>query len=107
MIYTINIENLRLKATIGILPTERETLQEIEVYFSCKYHKSVTFLDYSEIKEFIEKSFEKNFLLLEDALEFFNNEIPKQFPSINSFKMKITKLDIFKNCKVSLETNYE
>ncbi|MDA3967133.1 MULTISPECIES: dihydroneopterin aldolase [Helicobacter] len=107
MIYTINIENLRLKAIIGILPFERENPQEIEVNFSCKYEKNKEFLDYSKIKEFIEESFKNDFLLLEDALEFFYNEIPKRFIIIDSFSLKITKLDIFKNCKVSMEVSYK
>lgn len=105
MIYTIKIENLLIEAIIGILPDERIKKQRIKVDFSCTYNrkKQSAFLNYKDIKDFIESSFDRNFELLEDALDFFEENMQIKFSNMDSFNMKIIKLDIFSNCEVSLE----
>lgn len=65
------------------------------------------FLDYRDLREFIKESFARQFGLLEEAQSYFYREIPLRFPQIKEFWIKITKLEIFEDCKVSIKINYQ
>lgn len=108
MYYEISLENLCFETIIGILPHERVNKQKIQIdsYFTYYTHSKNDFLDYCLLKNFLQDSFKQNFNLLEDALRYFLEEIPKRFPQITYFCIKITKLEIFNNCKVSMQIQY-
>lgn len=103
--YSIFLEELTFEAIIGILPFEREKKQKIQIDSHFIY--SGDFLDYRELRDFIKNAFLQNFRLLEDALEYFKSEIPKHFLQIESFCLKITKLEIFEDCKVAMQVEYK
>ena len=103
--YSIFLEDLTFETIVGILPFERENPQKIKVDLHCIY--SGDFLDYRELRDFIKNAFLQNFRLLEDALEYFEKEIPKRFLQIQFFSLKITKLEIFEDCKVAMQVEYK
>ncbi|MDE5602544.1 MAG: dihydroneopterin aldolase [Helicobacter sp.] len=108
MHYEIALENLCFEAILGILPFERINKQKIQIdsRFTYYTYSKNDFLDYRLLKDFLQDSFEQNFHLLEEVLEYFFEEIPKRFPQITFFCIKITKLEIFNNCKVSMQIQY-
>lgn len=119
-LYSICLEDFILEAIIGILPNERTKTQRILINaeFICIWNpKSLNdplhqatleeFLDYRILRDFIKDSFEQQFGLLEEAQSYFYQQIPLRFPQIKEFWIKITKLEIFDNCKVSIKINYQ
>lgn len=119
--YTICLEDFILEVIIGILPSEREKAQKIlinaefiwnpKIQAQCEdsmnLDKREDFLDYRDLREFIKESFARQFGLLEEAQSYFYREIPLCFPQIKEFWIKITKLEIFEDCKVSIKINYQ
>lgn len=121
--YILCLEDFALEVIIGILPNERKDKQKILVNaeFLCmgnlkfaltqtnalKNIESQDFLDYRILKEFIKDAFECEFGLLEEAQSYFYQQIPLRFPQIKEFWIKITKLEIFDDCKVSIKINYQ
>ena len=105
MWYKIFLENLLLEVVIGILPFEREKRQKIRIDGEFVYFKNNEdeFLDYRDLRGFLSEAFMQEFGLLEEALEFFAKEIPKNFPQIKKYRLKVTKLEIFGDCQVALE----
>ena len=79
--------------------------QKIRIDGEFVYFKSNEdeFLDYRDLREFLSEAFMQEFGLLEEALEFFAKEIPKNFPQIKKYRLKVTKLEIFGDCQVALE----
>ncbi|MBD5164839.1 dihydroneopterin aldolase [Helicobacter sp.] len=117
--YTICLEDLILEAVIGILPSERQKTQKILINAEFTYvwnpktqsnrnlDTRKKFLDYRILRDFIKESFERQFGLLEEAQHYFYREIPLRFPQIKEFWIKITKLEIFEDCNVSIKINYQ
>ncbi len=101
MKFVITLEEMQLDAIIGILPFERQETQKICV--SARFVIKDKILDYRLLRTFIQESFKQEFKLLEDAQKYFSKRIPKHFPQIKEFWIKITKLEIFEDCKVSVE----
>ncbi|WP_051604776.1 dihydroneopterin aldolase [Helicobacter rodentium] len=119
-LYSICLEDFILEAIIGILPNERTKTQRILINaeFICVWNpKSLSnplrqatleeFLDYRILRDFIKNSFGQQFGLLEEAQSYFYQQIPLRFPQIKEFWIKITKLEIFDDCKVSIKINYQ
>ncbi|CAM2899587.1 dihydroneopterin aldolase [Helicobacter burdigaliensis] len=104
--YEISLEDLELEVIIGILEKERENKQKIKIDARFIYQKKEEFLDYRHLREFIKNAFNQKFLLLEDALEYFYREIPRNFPQIERFSLRICKLEIFEDCKVCMQISY-
>ena len=105
----IFIEDLEFEAIIGLLDFERETPQRVIVNLEIDYQEilegeSSYYLDYAKIVE-LTKSFilEERFLLLEEAVDSLIALLGSKFSSINYIKCKISKPDIFDECKVSVE----
>lgn len=105
--YHIYLEDLQLECIIGILPFEREYPQKICINAEFIVEKGQGFLDYRLLKDKIESAFQKEFKLIEDAQDYFIQTLPKDFPQIKEFWIKITKLEIFKHCKVAIKTHYK
>ncbi|TLD84478.1 dihydroneopterin aldolase [Helicobacter sp. MIT 11-5569] len=107
MEYHIALEEFELDCIIGILPVEREKAQKIRIDAEFVVEKSEEFLDYCLLKNFIKDAFDKEFQLLEDAHDYFLATLPKSFPQVKTFWIKITKLEIFSDCKVAITTHYK
>jgi dihydroneopterin aldolase len=99
----IEISDLTFKCIIGILDFERINKQKVIINVSFEYEFSEnTFINYAEISQLIKKTMkEKKFLLLEDAILYFENLINDRY-KINNLHIKISKPHILKNCIVSL-----
>lgn len=101
----VNINNLTFKTIIGILPFERKKRQQIIVDISFKYiynKNSTYFIDYSKVIELVKKNIKKEkYYLIEDALLGVSQLLKTNF-NIKKLKIKITKPDIIKDCKVSV-----
>ncbi len=99
----IEISDLTFKCIIGILDFERVNKQKVIINVSFEYEFSEnTFINYAEISQLIKKTMkEKKFLLLEDAILYFENLINNRY-KINNLRIKISKPHILKNCIVSL-----
>ena len=99
----IYIEDLSFKCIIGILDFERVKKQKVIVNLSFDYEfKDNLFINYAEVSDLIKTTMKKRkFLLLEDAIISLKEIIDTKY-SISNLKLKITKPDILKDCKVSL-----
>jgi 7,8-dihydroneopterin aldolase/epimerase/oxygenase len=99
----IYIEDLSFKCIIGILDFERVKKQKVIVNLSFDYEfKDNLFINYAEVSDLIKTTMKKRkFLLLEDAIISLKEIIDIKY-SISNLKLKITKPDILKDCKVSL-----
>ena len=99
----IYIEDFSFKCIIGILDFERVKKQKVIVNLSFDYEfKDNLFINYAEVSDLIKTTMKKRkFLLLEDAIISLKEIIDTKY-SISNLKLKITKPDILKDCKVSL-----
>ncbi len=99
----IHIEDLKFQCIIGILDFERITAQDVIINLEIDYIFDNSFLDYSKVVNFIKTSMIKNkFLLIEDALNKLSRSLKKEFSSIDSLNLKITKPSILPDCTVSV-----
>ncbi|MDY0122186.1 MAG: dihydroneopterin aldolase [Sulfurimonas sp.] len=100
---TIHIEDLRFQAILGILDFERVKAQDVIVDLLIDYTFSSEFIDYAEVAQIVKSEMQdQKFLLIEDALLFFQNHLKQKFPQINTLHLKITKPSIMPDCKVSV-----
>ena len=99
----IEISDLTFKCIIGILDFERTKKQKVIINISFEYNFSKdTFIDYSEITNLVKTTMkEKKFLLLEDAILYFETLLNTNY-QINNLYIKISKPNILKKCIVSL-----
>lgn len=102
----IYIEDLKFKCIIGILPSERVTPQKVIVNltFEYKYDEKIKeFVDYSQVAADVKGIMKKKrFELIEEAVVVLKSRLEKNYP-ISNISIKITKPDILKDCKVSVE----
>ncbi len=106
-VFEISLENLRFKSIIGILDFERQKEQDLRIDAKFSYEFRGDFLDYRLLKDLILSAFKQNFDTLENALLYLKQAIQKEFKNINKFEIKLTKLEIFKDCLVSLKIDCE
>ena len=108
MKYCISLEGLELECIIGILSFERKRRQKIsiDVEFIVE-SKGGRYVDYCLLRDFIIEAFKREFGLLEEAHEYFLDTIPEDFPQIKEFWIKITKLEVFKDCRVAIKSYYK
>ncbi len=105
---TIHVEDLKFQCIIGILDFERVTPQDIIIDVKIKYSYKKEFINYAQIVEIIKKMMKKKkFLLIEDALNAINLKLDKEFNSIKSIDLKITKPSILPDCIVSVSNHYK
>ncbi|MCH9814332.1 MAG: dihydroneopterin aldolase [Epsilonproteobacteria bacterium] len=105
MQYQISIEELQVKAVIGILDFERTSVQSILINCDIVYDKiDKNYINYAEVATLIEKMLqEKKYGLLEDALDEISTAIIEGFIGIKSVALKLSKPEILDNCRVSVE----
>ena len=102
-LYKLELKNLEFYCIVGILDFERIKKQKVLIEGTFFYKDKKNFLDYSILKEYIKNTMiENQFFLLEDALDFFDLSLYKEFPQLDSFLLNITKPDIMDDCMVSL-----
>jgi len=99
----IHIEDLKFQCIIGILDFERTIPQDIIINLRIDYSNENNFINYADIVNIIKENMIKNeFLLIEDAINGLNLKLIKEFNSIKSIDLKITKPSILPDCKVSV-----
>jgi len=104
---TIHIENLKFKAILGILDFERVTPQEIIINVTINYQYKNDFINYANVVEILKfDMIENKFLLIEDALKHFSTKLKKEFSSIDTLNIKISKPSILPDCSVSVSDTY-
>ena len=105
---TIHIEDLKFQCIIGILNFERTKPQDVIVNLTIDYINENGFINYADIVQIIKENMIKSeFLLIEDALDSLNLKLIKEYSSIKSLKIKVTKPSILKGCKVSVSNHYK
>ncbi len=104
---TIHIEDLKFQCIIGILDFERVTPQDVIINLEITYNYKNGFINYADIVEIIKEIMIKSeFSLIEEALDGLNLKLIKEYSSIKSIHIKITKPSILPKCKVSVSNNY-
>ncbi|MDF1876427.1 dihydroneopterin aldolase [Sulfurimonas sp. SAG-AH-194-L11] len=99
----VYIEDLKFLTIIGILDFERTTPQEIIVKLSLEYHYEEQFINYADVSQHIKETLQtQQFLLIEDALLFLQDSLKKEFSTITTLELKITKPSIMPDCMVSV-----
>ena len=103
--YTIHIENLKLKAVIGLLDFERTNPQMIIADCMIDYEREdEMFIDYAIVSKMIEEMLrEGQYFLIEDALDEIILAIKDTFFTIKSITLKLSKPEILANCTVSVK----
>ncbi|QOY55418.1 dihydroneopterin aldolase [Candidatus Sulfurimonas marisnigri] len=105
---TIHIEDLKFQCIIGILDFERITKQDVIVNLTIDYNNENSFINYADIVQIVKENMIKSeFLLIEDALNSLNLKLIKEYNSIKSIKIKITKPSILPDCVVSVSNHYK
>lgn len=105
---TIHIEDLKFQCIIGILDFERVTPQDVIINIQIEYLYEKEFINYAQIVEIVKDIMIKSeFLLIEEALNSINLKLIKEFSSIKSIHLKITKPSILRDCKVSVSKHYK
>lgn len=105
---TIHVEDLKFQCIIGILDFERTAPQDVIVNLTIDYNYKNGFINYADIVQIIKENMIKSeFLLIEDALESLNLKLFKEYNSIKSLDLKITKPSIIPECKVSVSNHYK
>lgn len=126
MKFGLALNDLRLKAIIGILPFERENAQEIAVDLDLSYEiakndldsleskcdsaqdSSESIIDYALLREMILDSFKQNkFLYLESALVAIQKAILERFPQILELNLSVKKLAIFGDCTPQVRLSWQ
>ena len=104
---TVEIEELKFQAILGVLDFERVTPQDIIVNVAVEYNYKDKFINYADVAEFI-KTHMKNekFMLIEDALLSLSTKLKEKFTLIKTLRLKITKPSILPDAKVSVSNNY-
>ena len=105
---TIHIEELTIDTIIGILDFERNSKQKVIIETKINYnHTENQFINYVLIIKDIEKClYEKEYKLLEDALNDISKVLFENYAQIVSLYLKISKPDIIKNATVSLSKEW-
>nr|WP_321268252.1 dihydroneopterin aldolase [uncultured Sulfurimonas sp.] len=104
---TIHIEDLKFQCIIGILDFERVTPQDVIININIDYLYEKEFINYAQVVEIVKDIMIKSeFLLIEEALNNINLKLIKEFSSIKSMHIKITKPSILRDCKVSVSKRY-
>ncbi|NOZ90849.1 MAG: dihydroneopterin aldolase [Epsilonproteobacteria bacterium] len=105
---TIHIEELTIDTIIGILDFERTSKQTVIVETKINYNYTEnSFIDYSIVINMIENLLiQREYKLLEDAIEEIGETILRDYPQVVSLYLKISKPDIIKNARVALSKSW-
>jgi len=99
----IHIEELRFNCIIGLLEDERHTPQEVIVELELDYDYKDEFINYADVATLLETQLQqKQYELIETALEELFVLIKQNHPLIKRLYIKISKPDILPYCRVSV-----
>ncbi len=107
--YKAHLENLEFYAIIGLLPHERVAVQKVIVDAWFTYESKEEYIDYAKAAKLIESHIkEREFHLLEEALDSCAKLLKKNFPQIRSLYLSIKKPQILPNVtpSVSISLNF-
>jgi len=105
---TIHIEKLTFECIIGILDFERINAQKVIVDLQIDYNYTEDyFINYAEVINLIESNMiEKQYKLLETALNTLERELLSNYPKIDTLTLKISKPNIINNANVALSKSF-
>jgi dihydroneopterin aldolase len=105
----IHIERLTVDTIIGILDFERTSKQTVIVETKINYnYTEESFIDYSIVINRIENLLkEREYMLLEDAIDDIGKSLISDYPQIISLYLKISKPNIIKNASVGLSKEWK
>lgn len=105
---TIHIEELTFECIIGILDFERINAQKVIVDLQIDYNYTEDyFINYAEVINLIESNMiEKQYKLLETALNRLEKELLSNYPKIDKLTLKISKPNIINNANVALSKSF-
>ncbi|HEX5670176.1 MAG TPA: dihydroneopterin aldolase [Sulfuricurvum sp.] len=105
---TILIENLTFDTIIGILESERITVQKVVIDCVIDYdYLPGTFINYADVSNHIIQSVQKKqFFLIEEALESLSHSLKEEFTPIHKLSLTLRKPDILANCTVGVQENF-
>ncbi len=105
---TIHIKELTIQTIIGILDFEREKEQNLIIDLEIDYdYVKNSFLNYTDIIQEVTSHIKtKKYGLLEDAILELKNSLISKYPQIKTLYIKLTKPDIFENCRVCLSKTW-
>ena len=102
---TIDIEDLKIFCSIGLLDHERKIPQELVINASFAGHG---FIDYASVREFLLQTFRnQHFDTLENAQSHIAKAFFKTFQNSQYLNLKLTKTSIFQDCKVSVQRKWD
>jgi len=105
---TIHIEDLHFKCIIGILDFERKKEQDVIINIELEYDFTGSYIDYAKLSDYIVKQMqEKKFHLIEDALDYFRDDLKENFKLIKTLYLKISKPSILPNARVSVSNSFQ
>jgi dihydroneopterin aldolase len=102
---TLVIEKLEFEAIIGLLESERQTPQRVEIWAKVGVdHKKKSMVDYVLIRDVIQESvINEKFFTIEEALLKISKKIGKISPRITKVSLKILKPSILQNAVVGVK----
>lgn len=105
----IFIENLTFACILGILEHERQNPQEVIITITIEYaFEKSCYIDYAEVAQLVKNRMQnKQFLLIEDALQDIKMHLKNKFSKISTLSLKITKPSILPDCMVSVAETTE
>ena len=103
----IHIQDLKFQSIIGILDFERTSPQDVILNVEIEYTFIDDFINYADVVDVLKTTMiNKKFLLIEDALKELSLTLKKDFSTIDTLNLKITKPSILPDCTVSVSNNY-
>jgi dihydroneopterin aldolase len=101
----ILIEDLTFDTIIGILEHERSTPQQVRIDCIIDYpYADAHFINYAEVAQIIETTMnDKQFELIETALEVLTATLKSDFPLIQELSLTIRKPEILPHCNVGVQ----
>jgi len=100
----IYINDLEVNCVIGVFEYERIREQKVIVDFECEYSFDGTFLDYSDIANFIKSDIiESSYYTLEEGIIEIAKKLKIKFSEIEKMKLKISKPMAVKGALVAVE----
>ncbi len=106
---TIHVEDLKFQCIVGILDFERLEPQDVIINLKIEYaYTKEEFINYALVAQKVKEMMqEKQFYLLEEALEELSQALRTEFTAIKNLNIKITKPSILDDCKVGLSNYYD
>lgn len=104
----LHIKSLKIKAIIGILPSERKRKQYLLIDAILSYEYRGEFLDYLIIRDSLKDIVcREKYGLLEVATYDVAFRLFALYPLIQKIKIKFTKPNVSKNCRIRVSKTFK